>query len=213
MDLSKIIITSLIISPSGALSPGPLTASAIAWGASSQSGIRGLFSGLKVAIGHMIFELPYVVILSYMISLIPEQFFMPLTIISLTFIAYFSYLLISDGLSRVRGLSSYTLSDKVLETLGPILTGIILTGANPYFLMWWVTVGLELVRTASYYGLLSFFIMYLSHIWMDFLWLGLMGLAGGGASNFLSSKAYGYFLIGLGIALLLFGINMVIKIF
>ena len=43
----------MAITPSGAFSPGPLTASAVALGSS-----KGWRAGMRVALGHTLFELP-----------------------------------------------------------------------------------------------------------------------------------------------------------
>ena len=59
----SLIASIILITPSGAFSPGPLTASAIALGAS-----KGWRAGLYVAVGHMLFELPYVYALTYLFS-------------------------------------------------------------------------------------------------------------------------------------------------
>ena len=34
----------------------------------------------------------------------------------------------------------------------PFMTGVVLTGANPYFLFWWATVGLTLATQATKHG-------------------------------------------------------------
>ena len=53
-----------------------------------------------------------------------------------------------------------------------MILGVGLTGLNPFFIVWWLTVGLGLVVQAVEFGaLLGVFIMYVSHVWMDYAWL------------------------------------------
>jgi len=62
-------------------------------------------------------------------------------------------------------------------------------------------------------GFLFLLLMYGSHIWMDYLWLTLMGFAGESGAKILKSKGYGILLILLGIILALFAVNISLKTF
>ena len=54
-----------------------------------------------------------------------------------------------------------------------ILVGIALTGLNPFFLLWWLTVGTYLISQAYIAGtIIDVLAMFAAHIWMDFAWLG-----------------------------------------
>ena len=56
---------------------------------------------------------------------------------------------------------------------GPFVAGIMFSALNPFFIVWWLTVGLKLVSDAmliwAFGGALVVFML---HIWMDFAWLG-----------------------------------------
>jgi len=95
----SLIASIILITSSGAFSPGPLTASAIALGAS-----KGWRAGLYVAVGHMLFELPYVYALTYLFSRVdvgPYKTYMALA--ATAFIIYFAYLLLRDAWGIARG--------------------------------------------------------------------------------------------------------------
>jgi threonine/homoserine/homoserine lactone efflux protein len=51
-----------------------------------------------------------------------------------------------------------------------ITTGMILTGANPYFLLWWATIGLALITGASEFGIYGLIVFIVVHLTCDFLW-------------------------------------------
>jgi len=52
------------------------------------------------------------------------------------------------------------------------LVGLTLTGLNPFFILWWLTAGANLIflalEFASFTGVLF---MYLCHVWIDIVWL------------------------------------------
>ena len=51
-----------------------------------------------------------------------------------------------------------------------VVAGIITTGANPYFFLWWATIGAALVIGASRFGSVGLFLFALSHWLCDFIW-------------------------------------------
>jgi len=212
MDLASLIVSSVVISVSGALSPGPLTASAVAVGTK-----RFAKGGFLIAFGHMLFEFPYVLIIA---SFFPSIDFLlknvnvryALTLIVLAFILFFSYLVMKEGINVIKtGISQIGKSKSY--TLNPILIGVILTGFNPYFLLWWLSVGLPLIQFSMNAGLSFLLLMYGAHVWMDYFWLTLMGFAGENSVKILKSKGYGVLLIFLGLMLALFAVNMSLRTF
>jgi len=212
MDLAGLIVSTVVISVSGALSPGPLTASAVAIGTR-----RFAKGGFLIAFGHMLFEFPYVLIIASLSSSI--GFFLKnvnvsyaLTLIILVFILFFSYLVIKEGIDVIKSGVIHMGKGKGY-TFNPVLIGVILTGFNPYFLLWWLSVGLPLIQLSMSGGLSLLLLMYVSHVWMDYFWLTLMGFAGEGSVKILKSKGYGVLLILLGLTLALFAVNISFKTF
>ncbi|RLF19870.1 MAG: lysine transporter LysE [Thermoprotei archaeon] len=209
------VAKTILISTSGALSPGPLSMSAVALGA-----ILGPLAGLMIALGHMLFEAPYVFVLmrfSKKINSIIKRREKPLITITTAFIFFFSYLLIKDGLAYIMatreapGGSDVTFITSSYSLLGALLVGIILSGTNAYFLLWWVTVGLPIIQDMAYYSSVSkFLLVYLSHIWMDYAWL-IMLSTGGGIARLFGIKVYAFLLIAISIILMVFGVDLLIR--
>ncbi|ABL89006.1 Lysine exporter protein (LYSE/YGGA) [Pyrobaculum islandicum DSM 4184] len=202
----NLILSITLITPSGAFSPGPLTASAVALGAT-----RGWRAGLYVAAGHMAFELPYVTALVYAFSKINvETYKLPLTVAALAFILYFTYLLLRDAWRIARGRPPAIPTSKFTN---PLVAGIALTALNPYFLLWWITVAGPIVAELAAQPPYVFAAVYAAHVWMDYLWLVLMASLGNAASRLLSAKGYAAFLAALAIMLLYFGVELLRKLF
>jgi threonine/homoserine/homoserine lactone efflux protein len=191
----------IVVSASGVMAPGPLFASTIS------SGIReGKLAGLKVAIGHTVVELPLVILIGIgALSLVAlPQFRMIIGIVGALAIFAFA------GLQLRAILRSQEI--KKDSKYGSFLTGIFLTGLNPFFLVWWFTIGFKLISDAfllwSFWGIL---IMFGMHIWMDYAWLGFVSALSSKGTKFLSKKSYKICMIVINAALIYFGIAFVLE--
>ncbi|MEB3845397.1 MAG: LysE family translocator [Desulfurococcales archaeon] len=205
-----VIIRTVMISGSGALSPGPLSASAIALG-----GLVGALGGFYAALGHMLFELPYVALIALSLarldrSLSPRRKAV-LLLFSAGFMLYFSIGLAQLALSSGGLLQGHLylpvsgLSSKILLSIS---VGFLLTAANPYFLLWWLTVGQPIVSNASK-SRRMFLTVYSSHVWMDYAWLTFLAAAGS-MSRSVSGEAYNALMMLLSIALAYYGVKYLI---
>jgi threonine/homoserine/homoserine lactone efflux protein len=50
------------------------------------------------------------------------------------------------------------------------VTGIVLTGANPYFFLWWATIGIALIVTAAGFGIWGLVAFAVVHWSCDLVW-------------------------------------------
>ena len=194
-DTKDVVVRTLVVTPSGALSPGLLSASAVAVGLTS-----GPLGGLAVALGHMAFELPYVFLLSRAVGKIRpqlERFKKALGVLVFAFALFFA-----EGLLSSPSMPKVNVSDA-------FLAGFAFTAFNFYFLLWWATVGLPLVELAAE-SKKNFAVMYLSHVWMDYVWLAI--LAGiGSTASLIGGMAYLNY--ALAIMLVVFGLDVLLKSF
>ncbi len=94
-----------------------------------------------------------------------------------------------------------------LDYIGATIAGIVFTGLNPYFLLWWATIGLPLIEKAVRGGPKLLAIMYASHVWLDYAWLGL--LAAAASTALLHPLTYAALLLFLAAILLWFGTRIV----
>lgn len=171
------------LTSSGALSPGPLTFSAILGG--HRAGWR---YGFLTALGHMFFELP----LYFVLSLGAYHYFQsealrrPLSVVGGLTILFFVYLTLRD----LRNLAHAEEGHSVAISANPIVAGFTLTAFNPYFLAWWSTVGVKMLTDVMgpAQNLLGALLYYPVHVWMDFAWLSAVALASRRGSAY-SSRA------------------------
>src|SRR5712692_1984204 len=125
-SLLEFAITVVTISVSGVMSPGPLFAANVAYGIKG-----GWKTGLKIAYGHTIVEFPLVLLLgigAISLSTLP-QFREYVSILGALSLFCFAGLQIRNVLKRS--------STEHTPRRGPFLVGILFTGLNPFFLVWW----------------------------------------------------------------------------
>lgn len=193
----------IAISASGVMAPGPLFAANIAHGL--QGGTK---SGIKIVIGHTIVEFPLVILLGigvFSLEIFPE-FRTIISILGAITLFVFAIIQIQRVLQKKEEIS-------IKQKQNPIITGIALSALNPFFIIWWLTVGFKLISDAmliwAFSGILIVFVL---HIWMDFVWLGGISFIASKGSQIISNKNYKILMVGLSLALVYFGISFLIDI-
>ena len=153
-----------LISSSGALAPGPLTA------ATAASGVKhGWKGGFWISVGHMLVELPLVILIGFGVAavLTREDVAMVLSLAGGVMLIFFAYL-------TARSAFEAEISKKHSDA-SPLLIGVTLTGLNPFFIAWWAGVGAALISEAlKLWGFIGLALLYASHVWLDFAWLMLL---------------------------------------
>jgi threonine/homoserine/homoserine lactone efflux protein len=160
VDLLLFLAQVLLISCSGAMQPGPVTATAITMGA------RSRYAGALLAIGHGIIEFPLMVVI---ILGLGRFFEMPKVQIAIG-LAGGAFMILMAAQSFIALRAKADTEPKAFKGK-PVLAGIILTAGNPYFLLWWATVGLALATQATQWGIWAFGLFALTHWLVDLLWL------------------------------------------
>ena len=183
------------ISCSGALQPGPVTATAIAMG------VRNRYAGTLIAIGHGIIEFPLMIVI---VLGMDEYFKMPKVKIAIG-LAGGIFLLLMAIQSLLSTKTTIDNQSKILKDK-PITAGIILSAGNPYFLFWWATVGLALATQARQWGIWAFAIFAVTHWSVDLIWLQILTWSSNKGSVFLGQKGMRKVLMICAAALFFFGL-------
>ena len=195
MDLLFFLAQVLIISCSGAMQPGPVTATAIAMGA------RSRYAGPLIAVGHGIIEFPLMVVI---ILGMGKYFRLPKVQIAIGLAGgVFLILMAMQALLSVKARADA--QPKALAGK-PILAGIILSATNPYFLLWWATVGLALATQAAKWGVWAFAMFALAHWSVDLVWLQILSWASFRGSSLLGPRVQQIVLLVCSLAIFGFGV-------
>jgi threonine/homoserine/homoserine lactone efflux protein len=167
MSLLLFLSNVLLISLTGALAPGPVTAAAIGMGSSNR------FAGTLMALGHGIVEFPLMLLLLLGVDRLLKRPRMS-TFIGLAGGGFLVFL----AIQMFQGLGASGAEPVQATGSSPLVAGILLSAGNPYFLVWWATVGLALITMArSTFGLWAFGLMALVHWSCDLIWLTILSWA------------------------------------
>lgn len=147
-----------VISLSGVMAPGPL--SAVTMGKGSESPYAGAF----IAIGHGIVEVPLMVMMlfgfgkAFTLAGVKPAIGMAGGVVLLAMAAGMFKSLRDSDITAAR------------DKRSPLMAGIILTAANPYFLVWWATVGATMITEAAGFGAAGVIIFMALHWLCDLSW-------------------------------------------
>ena len=94
---------------------------------------------------------------------------------------------------------------------GPVVSGFLSSASNPYFIVWWATIGVTFITQALQYGFLGLLVFYIGHILSDLVWYSFVSGAISKGKERINDRIYrglvlvcGAFLVGFG---LYFGIT------
>ena len=98
---------------------------------------------------------------------------------------------------------------------GPILLGIIFSALNPFFLIWWLTIGLKLITDSiHFFGfVIGILFLFSFHIWMDYAWLIITSYMIHRGISVLKTKFYSALLISISTFLAFYGVYIILNIF
>jgi len=210
MNLAAIFATSLMVCLSGALMPGPLLTVTI-----SQSAQRGFWQGPLLILGHAMAELALVLALTAGLSRLLRQKAVT-GLIGLLGGAFLLWMGLDIARSAWWGTASLSLAsaERSGTQMGPVVAGVLISISNPYWVLWWVTVGMSYVALALRKGPLGLGSFYVGHILADLSWYSLVAFVITAGRSLLSQPLYrsilfvcGFFLIALSLYFIYSGIN------
>ena len=178
-------LSSLLIAYSGALMPGPMLTVVIA-----ETPRQGLRAGPLVVLGHAILELTLLIALVIGLGPILKH---PSVQAVLQIVG--GVMLIWTAVSMIVAL----LRDRVsIDWEGAsggskkraVFLGIVSSLANPYWMLWWATIGLGLITKAYALGVAGLVAFYLGHITGDLTWYSLISGALAAGKRFITPRVY-----------------------
>jgi len=164
-SLGLFLLSVAVISLTGVMLPGPMTAATIA------KGYRNKNAGALIAIGHAVIELPLIAAIYLGVG-----HFLGLPVVV-------------NGIYIAGGVVLFYLGFRMFRTAGDapeevgglpassVVTGIVVTGTNPAFYVWWITLGAALIAGAARFGVIGVVLLAVVHwpcdlIWSEFLSMG-----------------------------------------
>ncbi len=194
-EIIKFLLSAITISLSGVMAPGPVTAATLA------AGSRSRHAGVWIAVGHGVVEFPLVLLIMAGMNLV------------------FQIKGVQIGIGLAGGLMLMVMGGRIFKDLAhdndssakyseksPLWIGILLTGGNPYFLLWWATVGMTLAVQAWQLGVVAFALFALVHWLCDLAWLEILSQASYRGTRLFGARTQKAINLVCGTALIVFGL-------
>lgn len=158
MELLLFLLAVGIVSLSGVLMPGPVFAAAIVKGAENRH------AGAWIALGHLLVEVPLILLIA----------------------GGLHYVFANDSVKTGIGFAGGALllymgirmfqmrkKEEVIKhafPMHPMIAGVVTTATNPYFILWWATVGASFILLALGFGVVGLLAFMVVHESCDLGW-------------------------------------------
>jgi len=159
-----ILLSVVVISFSGVMMPGPMFAVTLAKSYKSQ------LAGTRIALGHAVIEVPLILLIYFGFA----QFFQNV-IVQLVLSVLGSGMIIWLGISMFRARTEVVRKGKDLP-YNAFTAGIITSALNPFFLLWWATIGSMLIMRILDFGVIGLVVFIIVHWLCDLIWLTLVSV-------------------------------------
>jgi threonine/homoserine/homoserine lactone efflux protein len=198
------LVSVVLITMSGALAPGPLLFTNL-----SNAHRWGWRGGLWLSIGHTFIELPLILLISVGLHFFMSNLMLQIITAAIGggILLIFAGLQIND-IRQKKEEETLDSPQQMKSARHPLIAGLIFTGLNPYFLIWWLTAGAKLILDALLIAALAgVLIMFLAHVWMDYAWLtGTAWLTHKG-TRLVGTKGYKVLMLVFAFALIYYGLT------
>lgn len=198
-DLVSMLAVGFVIGLTGALAPGPTLVATI------QASLTGNWkTGLKISCGHMVVEAVIFLLIVLGLAAIAQPYTALIAVIG-------GIALIVFGILTLRGSRDASLSVVSQEASGkaasnPYMAGLLTSAANPYFWIWWLSVGSTMVIAGLEGGLVLAGAFMIGHWAADTGWYTLVSTGVSRGRTILSDRTYHVVMAACGVFLILFGL-------
>jgi threonine/homoserine/homoserine lactone efflux protein len=194
--LGTVIVTSL----SGVMAPGPMFTVTLA------KSLKSPWAGMQVSLGHAVIEVPLILLVYFGLA----QFFQN-DIVQLVLAVAGGGMIVWTGWGLFRTRKTLVKEGKD-TTYNAFTAGILMSGLNPFFLVWWVTVGslllMNFLDAVGTWGLPFFVVV---HWLCDLIWLSVVSFTIFRTHKFWPGWVQEWVFIVLSLALFTFGIQFIFK--
>ena len=207
--LTKIFGSAFATGFSGAVAPGPLLVVC-----AHQTLRSGFWAGMTTIIGHAAMELVLVAAmlagLAGFLKNRPRAFHVVKVCAGVVLLVLGVLMLVSAPSARFEIATSDPAEGA--QHAVPLLMGAAVSIGNPYFILWWATVGLALLGNAARSGRVAVPVFYVGHILSDFVWFAFIAASLVlGKRAILGETSYRLLLAAGGIFMIAFGAYFALK--
>ena len=159
-----LILSLVVISFSGVMMPGPMFAVTLS------KSYRSPWAGVQISLGHAVIEVPLILLIYFGFASFFEN---NITQVVLS--------ILGGGMIIWLGISMFRSRAKVVREgkdtpYNSFVAGIITSGLNPFFLLWWATVGSMLIMRFLDFGVTGLAVFTVAHWLCDLIWLSFISI-------------------------------------
>jgi len=154
-----ILVSVVVISFSGVMLPGPMFAVTLA------KSYKSPLAGTQISLGHAVIEVPLILLIYFGFA----PFFQN-TIVQLVLGIVGGGMIIWLGISMFRARAQVVRGGKDLP-YSAFMAGILTSALNPFFLLWWATIGSMLIMRFLDFGIMGLAVFIVVHWLCDLVWL------------------------------------------
>ena len=196
------LLTVVGTSLSGVMAPGPMFAITIT------KSFKSPWAGTLMALGHAVVEVPLILLLYFGLSHFFEN-----TVVQFVFSLLGGAVLIWLAVGLFRTPKEMAAGGKDIR-YSAFTAGAVMTGLNPFFLMWWATVGvLLLMKFMAYWEIvaLGLAVFIIVHWLCDLIWLSFVSAAVYKTHNMWGATVQALVFIAAGALMAGFGVWFIIS--
>jgi len=188
-----ILLSVVVISFSGVMMPGPMFAITLA------KSYRSPLAGPRIALGHAVVEVPLILLIYYGFA----QFFENSTV-------QFGLSVVGGGMIIWLGISMFRARARIAQggkdsPYSAFTAGIITSIFNPFFLLWWATIGSLLIMRFLEFGTIGLTVFIIVHWLCDLIWLSFVSVMVYKTHALWGKKIQEWIFIGCSLLLIGFG--------
>lgn len=190
-----------VVGFSGAMMPGPVTTLIV-----TESARRGFIAGPLITLGHVLLELAMVIALFFGLGDLLKQNIVAgsIGLLGGLFLLWMGFDIVRSAWLGKVSFSVAQRADGASASGNPIVAGILTSLSNPYWLLWWATVGAASLITFRAFGWAGIAAFYIGHTLADWVWNNLVAFVVATGRRVMTDQIYrgilvvcGTFLIAL----------------
>lgn len=207
MSLVALFWSALVVGFSGAMMPGPVLTATIA-----ESMRRGFRAGPLIVLGHAILELALLAaIFAGLGAWIRHEGVLgvlglvggAMLVVMGVQMVYGARAAVDEGMAAMAGTGSASVRGALR---GPVLAGVLLSVSNPYWTLWWATIGLNFAGQALTRGPAGLACFYAGHILSDLAWYSLVAALVASGRRIVPRTVWRVMIVVCGVALVGLGV-------
>ncbi len=164
LSILPILASVVVISLSGVMMPGPMFAVTLA------KSYRTPWAGVQIALGHAVIEVPLILLIYFGFARFFEN-----SVVQLVLSILGGAMIIWLGIAMFRARVEVVRGGKDLP-YNAFIAGILTSGFNPFFLLWWATIGSMLIMRFLDFGTIGLITLIVVHWLCDLVWLSFVSI-------------------------------------